>query len=198
VTILRDEFMAAKQVVPQDLLGRIAVLKCEAQDAGGTTTTTTTKPKTPRANGKAAKADVKPEETKPAETAPTTTTTSRVTTIAPATERDLAPGAVEEPAADPAPEPEGAGDDEGFGETAAPADALSAALEFVIDPAALGHQDYVGRKLSSMTAKEVNTLHEKWYLKFKEAIDKTPIKAKLRDALLIVKAEWDKQAAAAK
>jgi hypothetical protein len=183
LTILRDEFMAAKQAVPQDLLGRIAVLKCEAQDE----IPDVKKTRQPRANGKATKA----AEEKPADPAPV----NRVTPVtpAPATAQDLAPGAVEEQQdefGDPA------ADDE-FGDTAAQTK-LAEALNFTVTPEILKHPKYAGRKLGSMSAEEISTLHEKWYLKFQADVDKTPSKTVLRDALLLVKAEWDKKAAATK
>ena len=71
-------------------------------------------------------------------------------------------------------------------------DRLKAAFDFVILPTALKHKDYAGRKMSDLDPQEIDILHDKWYLKFQEDIDKTPIKAALRDALLIVKAERDK------
>jgi len=180
LTILRDEYIEAKQDVPGALLGRIAVLKADAADAIDTTPAPTKTTRT-RANGRAAKAaeDAKPAETKPAAPA-------RPAPIPPAT--DPVPGAAEE-AIDPVDPP---ADDE-FGDEEPSGKRLADALEFVIVPEALKHPKYAGRKLSSMSHDEINTLHEKWYLKFQPDIDKTPIKAALRDALLLVKDQWDKQ-----
>lgn len=198
---LRDEQLKAgmKPNEMSELLGRISELRAEEQDAtatlgakGATAAPTTAPDKAP--DKPAAPAAAPKGADKPA--------------AAPKPEKPKA----EKPVAPPkntqppvvADTPPGAADDNDFGGADESADALgappvneeqaklNAACEFVIVPEILKHADYAGRKLGALSRKEVTTLVEKWYGKFKADIDANPAKSTLRDALFIVKAQWDK------
>lgn len=196
---LRDEQIkaGAKATEIQPLLGRISELRVEEQDAaqalGGqpapTTAAAATKapdkaPDKAAAPAAGAKAADKPAATPKPEK--------------PKAEKPVAPP---KPPVEDTP-PGAAADENDFGgadttpDPAPPVDSeaakVNAACEFVINPEILKHADYAGRKLGSLSRKEVNILVEKWYGKFKADIDSSPLKATMRDALFIVKAQWDK------
>lgn len=195
---LRDEQLkaGAKASEMSALLGRIAEMKADAQDAGAGAQagTTTAAPKAPeKAPDKPAAPAAGAKGTdKPAAPAKPEKPKAEKPVAPPATkapEKDTPPGAAEP-------------DDNDFGgadntpDPAPPANdaaaKLNAALDFVIAPTILKHADYAGRKLGALNRKEVGILVEKWYQKFKVDIDASPEKSAMRDALFIVKEQWDK------
>lgn len=170
---LRSELMTAGQMPPKELLGKIAGLRADEQDAAAELDK---KPKeTPKAPEKPAPAKKEPAATK----AP-----AKAATPPPAAEEDPAPGAEPDEFADEQPAPPKKPD----------------IFEYVVK--SIANPKYKDKKLGELSREDIEKMRDGWMKPNAEKIALDPAKSADRDALLaalkILEPQWAKQDAAGK
>lgn len=206
---MRDEMLAAKQTVPSELLGRIAELRCEAEDdqIPGVVAPTETAPPAPEKPAPAAKkngpaktpaAPAQPAAEKPA--APQAPAKPAAPAAAAKPQAPAAPAKPTGPAkpqapakpaapAPPAEEPAPGGEPDGFGEPEGEP-AAEDPLNFVLVPGTVEHKDFTGKKLGELTEEQIELVYQKWVLGHAASIAKNELKSKAAAAITKVREMW--------